>query len=95
MRREYHNTTNCFSFITGLPLHAQGILSAIGCDTAYPWDYPCMRREYEAHDQLEIACEGLPLHAQGILSLMVLLSSLYGITPACAGNTPVVLINSR
>ena len=51
------------------------------------WDYPCMRREYYHLSYHSPNDQGLPLHAQGIQMKKCLLSVLFGITPACAGNT--------
>ena len=52
-----------------------------------------MRREYHNLFIRKIIQCGLPLHAQGILTGNADGSKKHGITPACAGNTSIELLN--
>ena len=50
-------------------------------------DHPCMCGDYYIHSYMIHSSTGSPLHVRGLHSCEVFSSTLFGITPACAGTT--------
>ena len=58
-------------------------------------DHPCMCGDYSSLLLKLIDTGGSPLHVRGLLMLILVLKSVTGITPACAGTTWIKSIKKR